>query len=700
MKMFVRGTITPTAMIFIFISLFISNSYLKYSMSAAVLQKYRFEEAKALYLAETGINIEGLPVLERITDPVLLVPDGVPFSDMGTYRDVYCSTYSLEDDGITIFYASGFGESSFKNTLGEQVTIARQVELNMVPDNLANYMYFTGSEEPGGGPGLGSYVSFGRGDTLYGLVHTNGHMRMSSSGCPDFSNADVTAANGITYFGCEPEHWGDVNDSAEVIKWPPHDAVERAKVNATYTFTADDYLWRHFGQDTLIMTDIEFHSGGFTMKQWAYQIPPIGAEGPPPTNFRWDTSTEAADLDEESISFNAAWDTLSGLYLADTIYIDNHDFDGNNILDNVLEEYSVGDTIAVTATDPDSLKIWLGVIVDISTNLSGAVFGVNYIEQSFQNQFVDNEEVTLSFIASIDNSIPFNAFAYYHNHPNDGIAQCNSSGFHHFDFTEPTNEADYVTPPTPYYNSEPSVIYVRNGQVRVKGIVDGKFTVVTDQFTEYRRSDNPSIWDRVWNNIWLMDDIIYEDSNEETGEVPYGSPNRLGLISGANIIIANTMANGARNSTYGEDIIINGALLAMADSFVAHYWQNTVSNTSVDVSVPNFENPTSSLGDGRGPRRNPNSLTDQFTGSDIRGAVILWGSMAQTKRGYMKRNNPGPYPISPGIGYDKRYYYDYNFFDFSPPPYFPEAKNVDGSSDFMIRSYGEVPVKLTQDNPQ
>jgi hypothetical protein len=53
--------------------------------------------------------------------------------------------------------------------------------------------------------------------------------------------------------------------------------------------------------------------------------------------------------------------------------------------------------------------------------------------------------------------------------------------------------------------------------------------------------------------------------------------NRLGLISGANIIIANTMENGGKNQANGSDIIINGALLAMNDSFVAHYWQNSIS---------------------------------------------------------------------------------------------------------------------------
>ena len=183
----------------------------------------------------------------------------------------------------------------------------------------------------------------------------------------------------------------------------------------------------------------------------------------------------------------------------------------------------------------------------------------------------------------------------------------------------------------------------------MRGTVDGKFSIVTDNYTEYRRHDDISIVDRVWGNIWLMDDILYDDSNSLTGEIVYGTRNRLGLISGANIIIANTAENGAKNQANGSDIIINGALLAMNDSFVAHYWQNSISNN--DLNGPEFSSPVNSKADGRGPFRNPTSAFPQVTGnSDIRGQMILWGSVTQNKRGYMKRNAPGPYPVSPGIG--------------------------------------------------
>lgn len=60
------------------------------------------------------------------------------------------------------------------------------------------------------------------------------------------------------------------------------------------------------------------------------------------------------------------------------------------------------------------------------------------------------------------------------------------------------------------------------------------------------------------------------------------------------------------------------------------------------------------------------------TGDDSRGVVNLWGALIQNKRGFMKRNNPGPYAQT--IGYDKNYHYDPNFL-VSPPPGFEDLIN-------------------------
>ena len=57
MRNYNKGMATPTAVIFTMVSMLITAGYLKYAMSASVSQKYRFEEAKALLMAETGITV-------------------------------------------------------------------------------------------------------------------------------------------------------------------------------------------------------------------------------------------------------------------------------------------------------------------------------------------------------------------------------------------------------------------------------------------------------------------------------------------------------------------------------------------------------------------------------------------------------------------------------------------------------------------
>ena len=511
-------------------------------------------------------------------------------------------------------------------------------------------------------------------------------MTMSQFGCPDFTQANVSASQGINLNNCNDQNWGAVDDSAEVRVYPPYDATQRAKENANYVFTADDMLWRSTGKDTLIMTEIEFINGGFIVSQWTYLIPPVGESGPPPTNFQWDTDFEFDQLSNESIAFDGPFDSTMQVYFMDTLYVDSEDIEGYDA-SNTLAMYEIGDTVLVRSADPDSNKGWVGVMTTTDQINGIFVFGVQSLGQFFANPFTSGEEVTLAFQGGLDNTVPFNNFANYHNHPDNGTSICESSGFHHFDF-EPINNSPDILPPTTFF-TDFAVIYVKGGQVRVRGTVDGKFSIVTDNYTENRRHDDISIVDRVWGNIWLMDDILYDDSNSLTGEVVYGTRNRLGLISGANIIIANTAENGAKNQANGSDIIINGALLAMNDSFVAHYWQNSISNN--DLNGPEFSSPVNSKADGRGPFRNPTSAFPQVTGnSDIRGQMILWGSVTQNKRGYMKRNAPGPYPVSPGIGYDKDYHYDYNFSDFGPPPMYPTSSSSTGGAILIIKSYGEV----------
>ena len=263
------------------------------------------------------------------------------------------------------------------------------------------------------------------------------------------------------------------------------------------------------------------------------------------------------------------------------------------------------------------------------------------------------------------------------------------------------------------------VIYIEQGQVLVHGTVNGQYTIVTDDSIQYRRHDDPSMIDQIWGNIWLIDDVRYADSNSD-GSVIHpddgGTKNKLGLLSGGNVIIGNTSANGARDQQAGgSDIVINAAIMATNGAFLPQYWQNSVSDNSNyppwsgKCYQPRTSNWTYqySLGDGRGPYRNINSNNGAYSdeddcpswynpdcrdtyGDDYRGYVRLWGLVAQNRRGYMKRNGYGPYNIFGGdIGYDKDYHYDWNLY-MNPPPYWPPLINQEGKMDLVIRSYGPI----------
>ncbi len=247
--------------------------------------------------------------------------------------------------------------------------------------------------------------------------------------------------------------------------------------------------------------------------------------------------------------------------------------------------------------------------------------------------------------------------------------------FQHFDFPEPPNPDDLLTNQLVMANE--AVVWVEGGQVQVEGTVKGRYTIATSGPKPYRMYyDNETI-QHLNCNIWIMDDLLYEDS-DNNGYVVDGSPNRLGLLSGGNIIVANTRANGKKNRQMGgADIRINAAMIAMNESFLIQYWQNSTTDY-------NFLDGMAIKGD----RRGTNAFSSPTGASDIRGIVMIYGSVVQEKRGYLKRNNPGPYAISPGIGYDKDYHYDRNLRTF-PPPEWPETKNSDGSSNLVLSGIGE-----------
>ena len=80
-----------------------------------------------------------------------------------------------------------------------------------------------------------------------------------------------------------------------------------------------------------------------------------------------------------------------------------------------------------------------------------------------------------------------------------------------------------------------------------------------------------------------------------------GSDNIMGIVSGANIYVANTQDNGRGNRGALGDVVINAGLVALNESFTIQYWQNTTS------SITSFVYPLGTQtahdppwGDGRG----------------------------------------------------------------------------------------------------
>ncbi len=698
-----RGSVTPTAIIFTMVSMLLTVGFLRYSVSNKAMQDRRIAREKALLMAETGLNYLAMPALPTITQDTTIVSDyreaTYPYMaemehEMGTFDSVGCGTY-LDENLQTVYYGYARGIVTLPNPYGDPIKIRRSVVAEMAGVAHSDFMYFTNTEEPGGGPYTeGGTVTFGASDVLEGKVHTNGTMTMSNFGCPEFRGDDrsaVTVVGGINFGMCDTNIFsGTWLDTAAENPYPPDVSVELVKNSAHYTFTAGDLLGRINKKDSLIMTEIEFHSNGFTASQWPYVIPPLGVDGPEPITYTWDTDTTIFQIDNRKIGFERSFNNLGGYVQVDTIIATLEDFDGNPVRDE-LDQYDVGDTLFVSSVSPDSGKVWLGVIQTKQELVSRFIFTVQFWQQQFpagSHGFSAGEEVLFHYLAPTVGGLR-QKFANYHNHPNDGSV-CQTAGFHHFDFDPPalSNLSAWILPPTSFIVGGPKVIYVKDGQVQVKGIVDGQYTIVTDAPTWYRRHDRSDRWDRCYNNIWLTDDIVYQDSNPITGAVTPLSPNRLGLISGGNVIIANTASNGWKNQQEGQDIKINAALMALDESFVCHYWQNTLSG----YYQPNEALPTFSHADGRGPYKDIHGFppTPTLTGaSDIRGTVHLWGSINQSRRGYMKRNSPGPYSAFPGVGYVKDYHFDYNLWIY-PPPNFPLTTNSEGGVNLTMRTYNEI----------
>ncbi|MCD4829546.1 MAG: hypothetical protein K8R90_08995 [Candidatus Cloacimonetes bacterium] len=261
-------------------------------------------------------------------------------------------------------------------------------------------------------------------------------------------------------------------------------------------------------------------------------------------------------------------------------------------------------------------------------------------------------------------------------------------------------------------------------------------------------SGGESTWGSA-GNMMLVDDILY--THTEKGDPPDGyggggvnTQDYLGLVSERQILIQyglvdprDTLRHHYNCDGNAEGIYIYAGMAALGDgegdahqdgifSFEYQYPHRgtpnvTVGNEYFDYidlhmckyppgDLPYWPWPARGgggyhygpLGDNAGPDY-PwyNPLWPEWTPFKERGMIHIYGSVAQTRRGFVHRSGgdpldtgwwqPDAYRYGPppafgmnapgsdgsGVGYDKDYHYDYRFMD-NPPPDFPEV-NIIGS---------------------
>jgi len=660
------GMSLPVAIVFSFCGLAILYAYNAsiYSKSYGVMLQYA--EAKAQYNADSGIAREAVGAKNTeysLYDREFYIPDGeggiIAISDdiprMGSY-DVELSIQTNDNYQI-VKIAKSTGYATVENSLygdGLEIKKTRFLELNNT-SSLSDFLYLTESERAGGAPfvfdGYPTYnnrreVNFGSGDSFNSqwpgddpvcdvAIKTNGQFVMSDFGCPTFENTvtliedsdgnvsypDMGICNENQVFQGEPPL-----DTASVTCLPPpgYESMKTVIENSNDHIFLDattrlNWTPTYYSRDTLIMTDIEFiteNGGGIKVKQWWYLMPPY-----------LNTNIEMPFVFATAID-DAANCTNSNLYTCD-----------------------------------------------------------NYIE-SMQN--FHSKNVSSQGYDSPINPIVQSTFGFHHydipniHNENTWESQLNNAHL----LPEYQNDGHII-----YYLNKPTAIYVKGGPVRVHGTYKGRYTVVTDEYQTYNRhawGSNLSAQagggrlDTLWCNIWITDDIVNDDASwngsllgaQPDADCENGSENILGLVSGANVYVANTTENGARNSTWGSDINIHAHIIAFKESFSVQYWQNTMSTTNYLYSNPPY-------GDGQGREIYGNGLT-----IDARGDINLWGGIVQKYRGYTVRNNPGPYPTN-DIGMDKNYNFDCNL-KCAYPPLYPEnttCNEDDSEINYTVSKY-------------
>lgn len=630
-----KGSILPITIVFVIVSTSMVFAYFKWAQTKRFTLNRRVAHTKAYYNAESGLAETGFKavVSKAFTQIDSTLPgrrlDNIPLLHQSQWSYTKVDLRQGLNETFTVQrIAEAEGEAHIRTVNGEMKPIHATASMAFDQASLAEYMYLTESERAGGhpfvfnSPGSRREVTFGAGDDLGGgNVQTNGQFVMSDYGCPVFHHTVWLTYGqpfpdmGMCNFNLVFQGEPDTL-SKPPINLPPS-GYETTKNAAKYVYDATEKLnWMFpIHRDTLIMTELTFIPEGFRVRRWWFLKPPH-------------------------------WEPNGGLPLYFPIaqlHLDWSDVPGG------YDPY-----LCLSATDLRSCYPYQKDLL-----MYHAKFGQE-VGDDYYEQWADNTILA-------------------------------SHGLFHYDYPmldpvdgEPTTA---ILQDEVVFDHGPTVIYVKGGPVRVRGEFSGRYTVVTDEYQTYRRhawNNNISPpYDTLWCNIWITGDLTNAQSSfgnmgnmQPVDDCSEGSDYIMGLVSGANVFIANTQMNRS-------NVKVNAAIVAFNESFAMHYCQNTC--TSNVNAIDPFGDPIRycdpPYGDGRGP--------DIYGGSgngDDRGVITLWGGIVQKYRGYMMRNNPGPYNTG-DIGMDKNYYYDRNL-TCGPPPYYPSIEFETDEVSVNLVQYG------------
>lgn len=538
---------------------------------------------------------------------------------MGNYDSV--SVRIRKNEGQLVRYGYALGMANYSTTFGKTLTLTDSVDITTkyLP-SLNTFMYLTGDELAGGAPqtmydGDRGTVRFRSEDEFSGGENgdfqTNGTLVANGPpNCPEFQSTvtltrdsegeinepDLNGCNFSNVFKGEPP----TDTSATVCLPPP--SFDQKKQFADYIIDATELLVSDgdsypggIQRDTLIMTELEFvSSGGFRVSRYKYLMPPHLTRSLSPSTTP--SSPTGDHLETSGLGFGACNASM--------------ELTNCNQYERALNRYHA------------------------KTVASG------------NDEYIDSDVREAHGMHHFDTHL----FQYDPGHNSefepDGVS---------------SNSTELTT--VSYYPSEPVAIYIKGGPVLVHGTFKGRYTVITDEYMTYRRhaypvnNANETPIDTIYCNIWLVGDLVNADATwsgsvaslssvQPTNKCKGGSENGIGLVSGANVIIANTRPNGARSGTAsggGLNINIHAHMISFNESFTIHFWQNSTEYwNDWDQNNPYGGNPTS-LADGCGMRYGTYENGSYLEDDDDRGNLYLWGGFVQLYRGYMFRNTAGPY---------------------------------------------------------